>query len=80
MIVACPTVTPGTSAIVLRGPGGSTPQPSPRSRARISAAAPVPGNDYLPVRCKAVSRTSVQVPPLTAYVTVFSNSQSLVST
>ena len=33
--VAWPTSTPGTSAMLLRSPGGSTPQARPRSRARI---------------------------------------------
>jgi hypothetical protein len=35
--VAWPTVTPGTSAMLLRVPGGNEPQASPSSRARMAA-------------------------------------------
>ena len=47
-IVACPTVTPGTSAMLLRLPGGNAPQASPRSRARIRT--PIPTHSFAPVR------------------------------
>src|SRR5512143_316512 len=44
MMVACPTRTPGTSVMALKGPGSSRPirMPRSRTRARVLKCSPFP--------------------------------------